>query len=228
MRSNIEIEKPTLLKDLGNLPQSELSNRNRRFGLYKCSCGKEFKTVMQRVNSGATVSCGCYQKRRCLESVTKHGMRKSKLWDVYRGMISRTSDKKNISYRNYGDRGITVCDEWSKSYESFTVWALNNGYKQGLSIDRIDNNGNYEPANCRWATRSIQSQNQRKRKTNITGYKGISRDKSGRYIASIKVNKNGYYLGYFSTAEEGAIAYDTFVIVYGTKHTTNFPKGVFA
>lgn len=85
----------------------------------------------------------------------------SKLYRIFNAMIERCSKPTTANYHNYGGRGIKVCDEWIGNYQAFCDWALNNGYKEGLEIDRINNNGNYEPSNCRWVTRKENSNNKR-------------------------------------------------------------------
>ena len=92
----------------------------------------------------------------------KHGMSKHPLYKVRKGMISRTSNKNDNRYNLYGSRGITVCEEWKNNPKSFFDWALSNGYKKGLSIDRIDNDGDYCPENCRWVTQKEQTRNTRR------------------------------------------------------------------
>lgn len=88
-------------------------------------------------------------------------MSKSKLYDVWYQMKKRCYRKENSNYKYYGERGITVCDEWKKDYKAFKSWAIANGYKEGLTLDRINSNGNYEPSNCRWATIEEQARNMR-------------------------------------------------------------------
>ena len=93
--------------------------------------------------------------------MSAHRASKSKLFFIWQAMRRRCYDDKNISFQHYGGRGITVCEEWKLSFESFQAWSLQNGYEEGLSIDRIDVNGNYEPNNCRWVAKTLQSSNRR-------------------------------------------------------------------
>jgi hypothetical protein len=128
-------------------------------------------------------------------------------------MKGRTLNPKNKDYIDYGGRGITLCDEWL-DVQNFYDWAMSNGYEEdkGLSIDRIDNDGNYCPENCRWTTPTIQSRNQRIYKNNTSGYRGVSYRKDiKKYQVEIKVNKKRVKLGSFPTPVEGAIAYNNYI-----------------
>ena len=210
-----DLPKPILIEDLGMMFSTKDSKERKRFGMYECGfCGTEFKTIIAGVKRGNTHSCGCYQKRRTSESHKTHGLGSTRLYSIWKDIKRRTLNPKHKKYSDYGNRGITICEEWLDIH-NFYNWAKSNGYEEnkGLSIDRIDNDGNYEPNNCRWTTRVTQGRNRRIHKNNKTGYKGVSSNKdNNKYKSYITVNRKKINLGYFQTKEEGAIAYNNYII----------------
>ena len=169
------LPKPILLEDLGMMYPTESSKQKTRFGLYKCGfCGTNFKAITSSIKSKNAKSCGCYQKRRSSETHKTHGLGYTRLYNIWDKMKMRVYNPQYKRYSDYGGRGITICDEWKNDFMSFHDWAMSNGYSDELSIDRIDNDGNYCPENCRWTTRIIQNRNQRIKKNNKSGYKGVS------------------------------------------------------
>lgn len=130
-----------------------------------CDCGKEITASSNNLRQGRVNSCGCLQKdlvsKRTIEKNIKHNLRGTKLYPVWGAMKSRCLNKNNNDYKYYGRRGITICEDWKNSFKSFFDWATSNGYKDGLTIDRIDNDGNYEPGNCHWVSMKAQGSNRR-------------------------------------------------------------------
>lgn len=180
-----------------------------------CDCGNEIETQLYYLLSGHTKSCGCYRKEFGCEvgkKAIKHGFVGHPLYFVFRSMIARCENTNHQAYGNYGGRGIKVCPEWH-DMKTFGEWALNNGYQQGLSIDRIDNDGNYEPSNCRWVDRKTQSNN---KSTNIVlEYNGKTQTlQQWSEETGISVDRLYYRYHAGKTAEEILKKYDVKNIGY--------------
>jgi hypothetical protein len=128
-----------------------------------CDCGGTTIVTGYNLRAGVTTSCGCRQRSVLPDSCMKHGGTGTRMYRVWKNMRGRCLNANNPRYKDYGGRGITICDEWIRSFDAFREWALSNGYSESLTIDRINNDGNYEPGNCRFATYKQQAQNQRPR-----------------------------------------------------------------
>lgn len=126
----------------------------RQYAVFQCQCGTITASSINNVLRGEVRACGCRHKL----GAPKHGMSRTRLFRIWADMRKRCRDPKTDHYHRYGGRGIKVCDEW-QTFEPFRDWALANGYSEELTIDRTDNDGNYEAANCRWIPRNEQQDN---------------------------------------------------------------------
>lgn len=156
------------------LRQEGIDKWGKRIWLCKCVCGNTKIVRTEALTSGDTKSCGCLlheTRQKTYSNLNKtHGMTNTRLYKKWRGIICRCYSEGTNGYKNYGGRGIKVCNEWKNDFMSFYEWAIATGYKQGLTIDRIDVNDDYKPDNCKWAT--IKEQQNNKRSNCFLEYEG--------------------------------------------------------
>lgn len=153
--SNMKFGRWTLLKP---------SKKEGKFTwICRCDCGTVREVYEDTILSGASKSCGCYKKELLSCRETTHSMTHTRIYNIYHNMLQRCYNSNNNRYKDYGGRGITICESWmcENGFMNFYQWAINNGYKENLTIDRINRDGNYEPANCRWVTKKEQDCNKR-------------------------------------------------------------------
>jgi len=210
-----------LIKKLDMRFPTESSKRKTRYGLFLCPvCTTSCEVAISSgVRSKSCMVCtGVATGRRN----TTHGDTGSRMHKTWKSMRQRCNNKNCEDYKCYGGRGIKICEEWN-DFSVFRDWAFSNGYTDNLKIDRVDNDGDYSPRNCRFTTQEVQSRNTRKlRANNTSGYRGVSWHKTkNKWGASIRVNSKLNNIGYFNKALDAAKAYDQYVIDNNLEHTTN-------
>lgn len=146
------------------------TKNKKAYWLCKCECGKEKIVSASDLTSGNTKSCGCLHHDTAREHYLSlnriHGMKGTKIYSKWLNMKARCYKKSCNGYKNYGGRGIKVCDEWKNSFVNFYKWSINNGYQEGLTIERIDVNKDYSLDNCKWIT-NLEQQNNKRNNTYI-------------------------------------------------------------
>lgn len=137
----------------------DTSSKRTYFWVCKCDCGKEKIVRSYDLRDGKVKSCGCLHAEKVKTNTKTHGKSNTLIYEIWCSMKARCYRTTWKDFLNYGGRGITMCDSWRNDFMSFYEWSMSNGYEEGLSIDRINNDGNYEPSNCRWVTQTRQARN---------------------------------------------------------------------
>ncbi len=127
--------------------------------LCRCDCGVEKPVLTYNLQAGKSLSCGCVRGVKIGDFARTHSGSGTKIYAIYKGMKQRCNNDKNPAYKWYGGKGVCICTQWLESFEAFREWAISNGFKDGLSIDRINPDGGYNPGNCRWITMKKQANN---------------------------------------------------------------------
>lgn len=205
-----------------------ISPRGKKYRkvLCQCECGNYKEIRLGGLRSGNTKSCGCLQKENL--NKLKHGYSKRNkrhpLYSVWANMKARCYNSNRKRYKDWGGRNIKVCNEWINDPEIFITWALKNGWKKKLLIDRINNDGDYESNNCRFIDAGLSNRNTRLlRLDNISGYRGVSWDKvNKKWRVSISINNKHKHLGYFNSPKLAALHYDVEVFLLNDNRPMNF------
>ena len=200
----------------------------RRRAVFECkNCKKHINAMVHNMNKKDRVNSGLCKSCATIFFHTTHDLSKTKLYQSWRAMRRRCTYVKGKDYKNYGGRGIIYVKEWD-DFNVFKEWALKNGYKDGLTIERNDVIGNYEPLNCKWITRKKQSENKRVlQENNKTGYKGVSKPPHyKKYVVHREHDGKKVNLGVYENKKLAGRVYDVHCIVNGIKTSTNFEKKI--
>ena len=182
-------------------------------GIYECQyCSKEFEAKTNAIEFKNTKSCGCLKGQN-------HGLTHHKFYNTANSMIQRCTNPNDTHYKDYGGRGITVCEEWL-DIATFIAWAESTHQNiEGVSVDRIDNDKGYSPENCRWVDVTTQILNQRKRKDNTSGYTGVTWHKNvKRWCSTLKSQGVLINVGTFKDKIEAILARDNYIIENNLPH----------
>ena len=202
---------PKLLGEVYRKFPTEKSKHRTRYGLYECQyCNNTFEAIFNNVKRGNTKSCGCF---------ATHGLSSNKFYHTWYDMKYRCYNTMRQDYKNYGGRGITVCEEWL-DVVNFVAWAEKTYPNiEGYTLDRIDNDKGYSPENCTWSDKTTQAINQRIMKNNKSGYVGVVWYKPlSKWMVQIMVNRKNKNLGYYQNIEEAVQARDNYIIENNLPH----------
>ena len=202
---------PKLIGEVYKKFPTKTSKQKATYGLFECQyCKKEFETQINSVKRGQTRSCGCF---------ATHGLGSNKFYQTWYGMLQRCTNLEHRSYKWYGARGITVCEEW-QDVTNFVAWAEStHPNMEGYTLDRIDNDKGYSPENCTWSDKTTQAINQRMQKNNKSGYVGVIwHIRNKKWGANIRINKILKQIGPFKTLEEAIQARDNYIIKNNLPH----------
>jgi hypothetical protein len=216
MKVNEKINKLTLIEIIGTKCYGK-DNQVKKVGLFLCDCGIKKVMIIKSVEYQRSKSCG-----KCVLEFYK---RDHPLYSVWDGIIQRCTNPKQYYYSRYGGRGICVCTEWRNDFMSFYKWSLSNGWEEGLQIDRINNDGNYEPENCRFVTHKENTAVGRRNifKTNTSGFNGVSYFKQQKsWCASITLNYKTTKIGMYKNLNDAVLARINKEIELFGEQKTNF------
>lgn len=212
--------KMLIIKDLGI---KNYSTYNRRTAIFRCcNCKEDFNTKVSVSTKNQTKCKKCNKP----PTITKHGKSHLKIYKVWTAMKQRCTNPKEKRFVDYGERGISVNKTWVSDFDLYYnyVSTLKNAFKLGYSVDRIDNNGNYDYGNLRWTNATTQNRNTKKlQKNNTSGYRGVTYNKEKRlWDAQITINYKHIYISRHTCRIEAAHAYDNYVLNNNLEHTKNF------
>ena len=223
--TNQKFGRLTVIKRVANYRRSH--GRDYVRWLCRCNCGNYFFAVTPDLRCGGIVSCG---KHRGGALNVVHGYCRNDnvhpLYNIYVSMRKRCYQKTNKSYKYYGAQDIIICDEWLQNPKAFIEWGLENGWENGLTIDRIDNYKGYDPDNCRFVTMADNLRNKKLlSKANTSGYRGVSKSKK-RYLAVIRYDGVNHRLGLFDSPKLAALRYDVEAFKLNDGRPMNFVEKV--
>ena len=212
---------PRLIGETYLRKAKETSKRSERYGLYECQyCGRNWEVMVKSITKSGTKSCGCLNG-------DAHGLTSHRFYKTWKHMVDRCNNPKIKAYKDYGGRGISVCEEWL-DIRNFVDWCdLTHPNQEGYTLDRIDNDLGYSPKNCRWVDKSTQAINQRVQRSNTSGYVGIWQStNSSSWVSAINFKNERIHLGTFKTIEEAVQARDNYIIENNLPHklSTDYVK----